>query len=301
MKIDTISLSGVFAPLPTPFDRAHRLDLARLRTAFARWVASPLSGFVLLGSNGEAVLLDEAESDRVIASARESVPVGRPLIVGTGRESTEATVQATKRAAELGADAALVRTPAFFKPQMTSDAFVRHYTAVADASPIPILLYNFSAMTGVNLLPAAVSRLSPHVNIIGIKESGSDVSHLSALVASSTAGFSVLTGSAATFYPGLCAGASGGILAISSVMPEACVRLFELTRSGNHAEAQALQEQLLPLARLLGSTHGVPGVKAALNLIGFDVGYPRPPLMPLAETAVAAVREALHALQGSLV
>ncbi len=245
--------------------------------------------------------MDEAESDCVIASARESVPAGRPLIVGTGRESTEATVRATRRAAELGADAALVRTPAFFKPQMTSDAFVRHYTAVADASPIPILLYNFSAMTGVNLLPAAVSRLAPHPNIIGMKESGSDLNYLSELVESSTVGFSVLTGSATTFYRGLCAGASGGILAISSVVPEACLRLFEMTRSGNHAEARAVQEQLLPLARLLGSTHGVPGVKAALNLIGFDVGYPRPPLMPLAEPAVAAVREALHALQGSFV
>jgi 4-hydroxy-2-oxoglutarate aldolase len=301
MRIEAKSLSGVFAPLPTPFDRAHQVDLARLRTAFARWVVAPLSGFVLLGSNGEAVLMDDAESDRVIAAAREAVPAGRPLIVGTGRESTENTVKATKRAAALGADAALVRTPAFFKPQMTSDAFVRHYTAVAEASPIPILLYNFSAMTGVNLLPAAVAQLAPHVNIIGIKESGSDLGQLSELVARPTADFSVLTGSAATFYRALCAGASGGILAISSIMPDACVRLFALTQAGNHAQAQVLQEQLLPLARLLGSTHGVPGVKAALNMIGFDVGYPRPPLSPLAEPAVAAVRVALHAVQGSLV
>ena len=110
-----MNLAGVFAPIPTPFDRDDRVDTARLRTALARWVTTPLTGFVVLGSNGEAVLLDEDESDRVIATARESVPKGRPFIVGTGRESTRAAVRAAKRAAELGADAVLVRTPGFFK------------------------------------------------------------------------------------------------------------------------------------------------------------------------------------------
>ena len=132
-----MNLSGVFAPIPTPFDGDGAVDAGRLRTALARFAARPLAGFIILGSNGEAVLLDEDESDRVIAAAREAVPKGRPFIVGTGRESTQAAVRAAKRAAELGADAVLVRTPGFFKTQMTSDAFVRHYTAVADASPVP--------------------------------------------------------------------------------------------------------------------------------------------------------------------
>jgi 4-hydroxy-2-oxoglutarate aldolase len=292
-----MKLAGVFAPVPTPFDRDAAVDLARLRATFARWVASSLTGFVVLGSTGEAVLLDEAESDRVIATARELVPSGRPFIAGTGRESTAAAVLASKRAARLGADAVLVRTPGFFKPQMTSDAFVRHFTAVADASPVPVLLYNFTAMTGVTLLPDAVSRLAAHPNIVGMKESGGDVARIADLVACAPDGFYILAGSAGTFHDALVAGVTGGILALGCVVPDLCVRLYELARAGRHDEARALQEQLAPLAKLIGSTYGVPGVKAALNLSGFDVGYPRPPLVSLGETAVAALREALRAAQ----
>src|ERR1700682_4269353 len=177
-----MNLSGVFAPIPTPFSDGDRVDMARLPAALARWVARPLTGFVVLGSNGEAVLMDDFECDQVIIAARETVPGDRRFIVGTGRESTQAAIRASKRAAEHGADAVLVRTPGFFKAQMTSDAFVRHYTAVADRSPVPVLLYNFTALTGVNLLPAAVSRLAAHPNIVGMKESGGDVAQVADLV-----------------------------------------------------------------------------------------------------------------------
>ena len=190
-----MTLTGVLAPLPTPFDDDDRLDVVRLRTAVEGWVASPLTGFIVLGSNGEAVLMDDDECDRVIDEARALVPRDRPLIAGTGRESTRAAIRAAKRAADLGADAVLVRTPAFFKSQMTGDAFVRHYTAVADASPVPVLLYNFTAVTGVNLLPATVARLAEHPNIVGMKESGSDISQIADLVASTPRPFSVLAGS----------------------------------------------------------------------------------------------------------
>ena len=292
-----MNLTGVFAPIPTPFDRDHRVDIARLRVALARWVSTSLAGFVVLGSNGEAVLLDDDEADLVIAAARESVPRGRPLIAGAGRESTRAAVGAAKRAADLGADAVLVRTPGFFKPQMTSDAFVRHYTAVADASPVPVLLYNFTALTGVNLLPEAVSRLAAHPNIAGMKESGGDVAQIADLVSGTPDDFSVLAGSASTFYAALCVGAVGGILALGCVVPEACARLYQLTNDGRHDQARALQQQLVPLAKLLGSAYGVPGLKAALNLVGCDVGVPRPPLAPVTDAALMALREALRAFE----
>jgi 4-hydroxy-2-oxoglutarate aldolase len=173
-----MDLTGVFAPLPTPFDDRDEVDVARLRAAFPRWIESPLAGFVVLGSSGEAVLMDDDECDRVVETARAMVPGGRTLIAGTGRESTRAAVRAARRAAELGADAVLVRTPSFFKSQITHDALVRHYTAVADASPVPVLLYNFTALTGVNLLPATAASLARHPNIAGIKESGSDIGQI---------------------------------------------------------------------------------------------------------------------------
>src|SRR5204863_6521963 len=204
VKSLTMDLAGVFAPIPTPFDEQDRVDTNRLRAALERWITRPITGFVVLGSNGEAALMDDFESDRVIVAAREVVPRGRPFIVGTGRESTQAAVRAAKRAAEHGADAVLVRTPGFFKNQMTTEAFVRHYTAVADASPVPVLLYNFTALTGVNLLPAAVHQLATHPNIIGMKESGGDVAQVADLVSLTPDDFNVLAGSAPTFYAALC-------------------------------------------------------------------------------------------------
>jgi 4-hydroxy-2-oxoglutarate aldolase len=289
-------LSGIFAPIPTPFDDRDEVDVARLRAALARWIARPLTGFVVLGSNGEAGLMDDFESDRVIVTAREAVPAGRPLIVGTGRESTGAAVRAARRAAGHGADAVLVRTPAFFKTQMTGDAFVRHYTAVADASPVPVLLYNFTALTGVDLLPATVSRLAVHPNIIGMKESGGDAARINDLVSGTPERFQVLAGTASTFYAALSVGATGGILAPACVLPDVCMRVYELTQSGRHADALAVQREILPLTRLL-ATHGVPGLKAALNLAGYDVGVPRPPLARAPEDVVAQIRDALAAFE----
>lgn len=292
-----MNLNGVFAPVPTPFDDHDRVDVARFNAAFGRWVKGPLTGFVVLGSNGEAALMDEDESDRALGSAREAVPPDRTLIAGTGRESTQATIAATKRAASLGADGVLVRTPGFFKSQMTNDIFVRHYTAVADASPVPVLLYNFTAVTGVNLLPAAVSRLATHPNIVGMKESGGDVAQIADLVAGTPTDFRVLAGSSSTFYPALAVGASGGILALANVLPDACVRLLDLFRQGRHDEARDLQQRLMPLSRLLGNVYGVAGLKAALKLIGCDVGVPRPPLAPLPEAGVSALKDAIDNLQ----
>lgn len=288
-----MKLTGVFAPLPTPFDDRDQVDMARLRTAFVRWLASPLAGFVVLGSNGEAALMDDDECDRVVGEARALVPSTRQFIVGTGRESTQAAVRAARRAAELGADLLLVRTPAFFKSQMTGDVFVRHYTTIADAAPVPVLLYNFTAVTGVNLLPAAVERLAEHPNIVGMKESGSDISQIADLVALTPKTFSVLAGSGSTFFAALCAGVSGGILALAALLPEPCVRLYELARDKRYDEARALQQQLMPIARLISTAHGVPGLKAALKLIGCDVGRPRPPLAAVNQATIDVLHDAL--------
>jgi 4-hydroxy-2-oxoglutarate aldolase len=288
-----MNFAGVLAPIPTPFDEHDRVDTARLKTALQKWMATSLDGVVVLGSNGEAALMDDFESDQAIVAARDVVPSSRRFIVGTGRESTQAAIRASKRAAEHGADAVLVRTPGFFKTQMTNDAFVRHYTAVADASPVPVLLYNFTAVTGVNLLPAAVARIATHPNVVGMKESGGDIGQIADLVTSTPATFGVIAGSAGTFYPALNVGAVGGILALANVLPDACTKLFRLTKAGRHEEAIAVQRRLMPMAKLLGQQYGVPGLKAALSLIGYDVGMPRPPLAPLSEAAVAALRDAL--------
>lgn len=292
-----MKLTGVLAPLPTPFDDRDQVDVPRLRAAFSRWLASPLSGFVVLGSNGEAALMEDGECDLVVAEARALVPDGRTLIAGTGRESTSAAVRATIRAAQLGADAVLIRTPSFFKSQMTGDAFMRHYFAIADASPVPVLLYNFPAVTGVNLLPSTVARLAEHRNIVGMKESGSDIAQIADLVAMTPADFCVLAGSASTFFASLCAGVSGGILALAGLLPEPCVRLYELSQQKQYDAARTLQRHLLPMARLISTGHGVPGLKAALKLSGCDVGRPRSPLAPVDDSVLVILQKAMTSFQ----
>jgi 4-hydroxy-2-oxoglutarate aldolase len=275
------------------------VDERALAANVSRWMGTPLTGLVVLGSNGEAASLDDDEADRVVDVVRAAVPSSRPLMAGTGRESTRATIAATRRAAAAGVDAALVRTPSFFKPQMTSDAFVRHFTEVADASPIPVLLYNVTLYTGVNLLPDAVERLAVHPNIVGIKESGSDIGQIAEYVARTPEDFTVLAGSATTLVHALCAGSDGAILALASLMPAECVSMMTLIREKRLDEATVLQRRLMPLARSVGSTYGVPGLKAALELIGYGGGPPRPPLRPVSSEVVDVIRRQLAVLNAA--
>lgn len=290
-----MNLRGVFPPIPTPFDQGE-LNVLALRANIERWMRTSVAGLVVLGSSGEAPLVDEDEAQTVVAAARACVPPDRLLMVGTGRESTRAAIAASRRAAELGADAVLVRTPSYFKPQMTTGALTTHFEAVADASPIPVLLYNFTALTGVSLEPAAVARLAGHRNIIGMKESGQDIGRIAQLVDQTPATFTLLVGSAQTFFASLCVGAVGGILALACLVPDLCVQLYSLVQEQRLAEARALQARLAPLARSVTSTYGVPGLKAALDLVGYEGGDPRPPLGPIPPAAVEHLRRQLDEL-----
>lgn len=289
--------------MPTPFDpQTGEVDRRALAANIARWMRTGLTGALALGSNGEAALLDEAEADVVVATAREAVPVGRPLLVGTGRESTRGTIAATTRAAALGADAVLVRTPSFFKGQMTPPALIDHFTAIADASPVPVLLYNLPAVTGVTLGMPVVSKLAEHPNIVGMKETSPELERLGQFVTLRGGAFKVLSGWAPVAYPALVSGAAGAILAVANVLPDECVLLYRHQQAGRHAEALEIQRRITPLAQLVSTGHGVAGLKAALEMVGYAGGPVRAPLRPLAASArdeiaaaLAAVRPAAHA------
>jgi 4-hydroxy-2-oxoglutarate aldolase len=282
--------------MPTPF-RDGEVDANAIASNVTRWLRAGLGGVLALGSNGEAPLLDDHESDRVVAAARDVIPRGRLLIVGTGRESTRATIAASRRAAALGADAVLVRAPFFFKNLMTPAALLGHYTAVADASPVAVLLYNYPALTGINLAPETIARLAEHANIVGVKETSSDAQQLAGCVDAAPESFSVLCGSAPVFYSALCLGAVGGILAAACVAPEMCVQLHAMVAAGRHTEARTLQRRMTPIARLVTTSHGVPGLKAAMDLAGYTAGEPRAPLSPLTGDAREQIRAALGQLQ----
>ena len=289
-----MTIRGVLAPIPTPFTDDEAIDPAAWGANIDRWMATPLRGVVVLGSTGEAPLIDDGEADGLIREARRRVPGDRLLVAGTGRQSTRAAIAASRRAADAGADAVLVRTPSYFKKQLTTAAFVRHYAAVADASPVPVILYNFSALTGVTLPVEAVAELVDHPNIVGLKESGPDMGYVGDLIGAARDGFNVLVGSAPTFYASLALGADGGILALACAVPDACVRIYEHAAAGRHEEARALQRQVVPLARLVTSVHGIPGLKAALGELGYVGGRPRRPLAPIGADAAAAIRRQIE-------
>jgi len=293
-----MNIHGIIPPITTPFDEQEAIDLSALRFNVTRWMQSRVTGIVVLGSNGEAPMLNEDEGWRLVAAARELVPRDRALIAGAGEESTRAAIAGARRLADAGADAVLVRTPGYFKTQLTQEVFIRHFTAVADRSPVPVILYNAAPFTGVNLLPPAVARLAEHENIIGIKETSPDIAQVSEFVAVTPPDFQVVVGSLPTLYASLSVGAVGGIVAGANVVPDLCVQLYDLVQQKKHAEALALQRRLTPFARAVTTTFGPGGLKAAMDLAGYRGGRPRAPLPPATPEAVEAIRKLLAALTG---
>lgn len=282
--------------MPTVFDAAGEVDAAAIRSNVEQWMRTDLVGVLALGSNGEAPLLDDEECDRVVAAAREAMPAGRTLLAGTGRESTRQTISASRRAAEQGADAVLVRSPMFFKAQMTVDALLTHYTAVADASPVPVVLYNMPSVTGVTLTPSIVAKLAEHTNIIGIKETSVELERLGQFVTNAPVGFTVLCGAAPVIYPALVSGAGGGILAAANVVPALFTELHKAVRARQHDVALRLQQSVTHFARLVTAVHSISGLKAAMDMAGYRGGYPRAPLAPVTASAAAEIRAALDRL-----
>jgi len=292
-----MKLAGLYHPLVTPFNAAGEVDTGAIARNVAKYVKAPLTGLVVLGSNGEQPQLDDDEADRIIAAVRAVVPADRPLLAGAARESTRATIAACRRAAAQGVTAVMVRTPSFYKNMMTSDAFVRHFTEVADASPAPVILYNVSLYTGVTLQPDAVGALSRHPNIVGIKESGNDMQLLADyLAASAGQDFVVLCGSATSLFSALALGVHGAVLALSGIVPDKCAELIRLVHDNRIVEARQLQQSLMPIARAIGAQHGVPALKAALTMLGYETGDPRPPLRPAPAAVVHTLRAQLTAL-----
>lgn len=293
-----LALSGVFPPLPTTFDANGDVDSRAIVANVERLMATGLAGVLALGSNGEAGLLTESEGDSVVEAVRRSVPDHKVLLVGVGRESTRGTIDAAKRAAALGATAVLVRPPSYFKTQMTPDALIAHFRGVADASPVPVLLYNLPGPTGIVLTVPIVTALAEHPNVAGMKETSPELERLGQCVTLRSGAFPVFSGWAPVVYPAVVAGAAGGILAVANVLPNQCVSLVELAREGRHQEALTIQRRITHLAQLVSSVHGVPGLKAAMDLLGFCGGPVRSPLQSLSDRARDEVARAVKAFQG---
>src|SRR6266852_8150972 len=289
--------SGVFAALTTPYAHDGSVSFPDLKHNVHRYNQTELAGYVALGSTGESVLLTRAEMDGIVITVKEAAAKGKMLLAGAGAESTAETIERAKRAAELGYDAALVKTPYYYKPAYKPEVLIGHYRRVADESPIPVMLYSIPQFTGVALAAAEVAALAEHPNIIGIKDSSGNVQGVAEIVAATPPAFQVLVGSAASVYPSMVIGARGAILALACALPEKCVALFELVRQGHHEKARELQSILARASRMIVSEPGIAGVKHAMDQRGYRGGIPRLPLQPLSDERKARISSLLSDLE----
>lgn len=280
-----MNLQGIFPPVTTPFAADGSLELGRLRENIVKYNRTGIAGYVANGSTGESVLLTWSEVERVWTAVREAASSEKILIAGTGAESTVETIEHTSSAAAAGYHAALVRTPSYFKSQLSAAAMIEHFLRVADVAKIPVLIYSVPQFTGVAVEAPVVARLAQHPNIIGMKESSGNVQRVAEIVAATPPAFQLLAGSASTLFPSLAVGARGGVLALACALPEACVELYQAARSGRVEKARALQQRLLAPSVTLVSRFGPAGLKYALDRLGYFGGPPRGPLLPVDEAA----------------
>ena len=276
-----IDLHGIFGPVVTPFDANGDVDGAALAANIRAHLAAGLHGIVLAGSTGEAALLDEGERLRLVEIARQEIHGDRLLIVGTGTESTRGVIAHNRAVAERGADAVLVVAPHYYGSAMTSDALREHYTRIADASPVPVLIYTIPKYMHFAVPPELVRELAVHQNIVGMKDSAGDAPLFSRYLEAKSDGFQVLTGSAGLLTEALRMGADGAVLAAALFAPAIALEVRAAVHAGDVARTDAAQARLAPLGSRIVGAMGGPGVKAALDAVGLRGGEPRSPLLPL--------------------
>jgi len=292
-----VSLEGICLPLTTCFDANENLDLVGLTANIRRYNHSGILGYVVLGSTGERVNLDEEEYLRVVETARAQTPSSMTFIVGAGQQSTRGTINEIRAAANAGADAILVLTPYFYRSAITQDKLITYYNRVADSSSIPVLLYSMPTLTGIKIQPETIASLAHHPNIIGVKDSSNDIEDFQQTVELCPKDFAVLTGNGTVLFDALRSGATGGILAVGCAVPEVCVEIFQLFQQGEIERAEQLQSKLTPFAAAVTTRFGIGGLKAALDKSGYVGGVVRAPLAVPNEEQCAEILELLNEVQ----
>lgn len=292
---DHNGLTGILVPVITPFDpETGECAPVSFRENLRKWLATPIDGVVVFGSTGEGVLLDDDEKERLLGYARDLVPSTKPLVAGAGGDSTRAAIRQVKRLAAAGADAVLVHSPPYFAVSITPGGLRDHYVAIADASPIPVILYHIPKFMHQVFEPGLVGELSKHPNIVGLKDSSGDLKRFGEYADHCGKDFRLFIGSGANLYTALELGATGGIIALGLLAPEACARIVDHYRRGESRLAGEIQEKISPVHREIVAKYGAAGVKAALEVLGFAGGPPRPPLQPLGPRQRAEVARVMQ-------
>jgi len=277
-------LNGILPPVTTPFDERGDVDYGALASNIARYNETGLKGYVPLGSNGEAVHLTAGERSHVVETVKRAATSEHTIVAGVNELSTRAAIEAARAAADCGADAVLVITPYFYKSSMTQERLTRYFTEVADHSPLPVLIYNVPQNTGVVIESATIAALGAHQNIIGAKDSAGNMGAISETIRLAPEGFAVMVGNGGIVYPALAMGGTGAILGVACAAPRACVELYEAAKAGDHARARELQNRIAPLSYIVTAGLSVPGLKAAMEILGLAGRFPRAPLSPVSSS-----------------
>ncbi|KAM9857502.1 4-hydroxy-2-oxoglutarate aldolase, mitochondrial [Aulostomus maculatus] len=287
-----LDLSGIYPPIATPFTPREDVDYRKLEENLQKYAKIPFKGLVVQGSNGEYPYLTEEERVDVVRAVRRSLPTDKLVMAGSGCESTKATIQLTEKMAVAGANSALIVTPCFYKGKMDSHALIQHFTKVADSSPVPVVLYSVPANTGLELPLDAVVTLSQHPNILGLKDSGGDITRIGLIVHKTRSqDFQVLAGSAGFLMAAYCVGAVGGVCALANVLGQELCELERLCTSGRWEEARVLQQRLIEPNAAVTRKLGVPALKQAMEWFGFHGGTCRSPLQPLNTAETQQLRQ----------
>ena len=294
-----MKLQGIFPPIATPFDYEGNIYAAKIQHNVEKWNRTALSGYVVMGSTGESVMLTEAEKYTVWELVAKHAAAEKLLIAGTGVESVRETVSLTNRAAEMGYKAAMVRTPHYYKNLINrGDAQMLYYRSVADRSKIPLIIYNWPQTTGVDIPADAVAALSEHPNIVAIKESSGNLEKVMQMIREVKHGFQVLVGSAPTLWPSLLMGACGAILAYANAAPYSTIAIWEAFRTRDEAAGMDWQNRIGRPSALVTTRYGIPGLKYAMDLNGYYGGPPRLPLVPPSPEAKQEIEAAFQDLKG---
>ena len=269
--------TGIFSPIPTPFEK-EEVAYHHLISNLKKWNEFDLGGYVLIGSNGENVMLSRTEALQVVETAEKYIPEGKKIIIGAGRESTRLTVDFIKKISAIGGDAVLVIPPHYYRGQMTPGAVESYYLRVAEQSPLPVIIYNVPRFSGLQVPTEVVARLAEHSNIVGMKDSSGDVTYQQEVLNLRLPDFQLLTGTANTLMPSLMLGVKGGILALANIAPQVCLDILRAVQKGDISLARELQLKAVRLNRLTTSVYGIGGLKFALDHLGYYGGPPRHPL-----------------------
>lgn len=287
------SLAGIYAPICTPFDQSEELDLGGLRANLEGYAEAGIHGLLALGSNGENRSLDDDERLTVLETVVRHGSEGQVVLAGASYDAQRATQRFLAAAADVGADFGLILAPGYFRKLMSDEVLYRYFSTLADGAPLPFLLYNAPGFNGITLEPGLVGRLAGHPNIIGLKDSAS--SGIEAFLHLQQRDFAVLAGSADFLFPAMLGGSPGGTVSLANSFPAVALRLYEYGRAGDGSAGPAYQAEVSRINFAISGKHGLPGVKAAMDLAGYVGGWPRRPLLRLDDAARSELRATLEA------